>query len=605
MSTTDDETPAQEEASKPTLAEQRAAREAERQAKKSNGNGGLPRAAKRYGPFVAIALLVVGAVAIFSSRDSGGDDDDTAAGGAKLTTDERELTLSGPMTPEKAELQGKDVDFGDKCDTTTGRIKVPSIYAPPCVEPFTGDNGGATYQGVTDKEILVVRYDVDPSIDPVGSALARMSGIETNPKTAFQTASDYVDTYNKTFELYGRKVKIVDFAGTGRSDDAERAKADALAISEMKPFAVINSPLQSNPVFAEEMAHHKIMCISPCGVALPKKTLDRVAPYAWSVGPTPDQAAAMTAELVGNLAGPGKAELAGDSLKSKDRKYALVHYNTAAGDHTGVAEALSAALKDNGVDVSDDIEYLLKPETIAEDARTIVARLKSKGITSVIFYGDPLMPASLTKEATAQSYEPEWFLGPNLLADTATFGRTFDQEQWTHGFGIGLNPIQGRDEVGEAWRIYHWATGKDQPPNDNYAAIHPGIRNMFIGIQLAGPDLNPETFRDGMFRYPTSGGHPVRAQLSYGDHGVWDDPVDWGGSDDASVIWWDPDAEGTNEAGEFGKGMYRFANGAERYTIGHFPKTADDAGLFDKDSSMTIYDQDPPGSEHDDYPPPR
>jgi hypothetical protein len=123
----------------------------------------------------------------------------------------------------------------------------------------------------------------------------------------------------------------------------------------------------------------------------------------------------------------------------------------------------------------------------------------------VIFYGDPLMPDALTTEATAQDYRPEWILGPNVLADTTIFGRTFDQEQWSHGFGIGLTTARGEPETSDEYHIYDWAYGTE-PPNNTYNVIGPPLRTLFNGIHLAGPELTPETFRDAMFRYPPSGG---------------------------------------------------------------------------------------------------
>jgi hypothetical protein len=80
--------------------------------------------------------------------------------------------------------------------------------------------------------------------------------------------------------------------------------------------------------------------------------------------------------------------------------------------------------------------------------------------------------------------------------------------------------------------------------------------------------------------------------------------LDNGGADDAAVIWWDPDAKGKDETGKMGTGMYRFADGGKRYTPGHFPKTADEAGLFDEGKSLTIYDRAAP-EEKFDYPPPK
>ena len=44
------------------------------------------------------------------------------------------------------------------------------------------------------------------------------------------------------------------------------------------------------------------------------------------------------------MAGPGKATMAGDpAIQAQDRKYALVHYDTAEGDHQAVFEALETS----------------------------------------------------------------------------------------------------------------------------------------------------------------------------------------------------------------------------------------------------------------------
>jgi hypothetical protein len=189
-----------------------------------------------------------------------------------------------------------------------------------------------------------------------------------------------------------------------------------------------------------------------------------------------------------------------------------------------------------------------------------------------------------------------------VLADTALFGRTFDQTQWVNGFGIGLTPARGEEETGDWYRIHDWAYGR-APVNNTYNAIAPSLMTMFIGIHLAGENLTPETFREGLFRYPPSGGTPTAQQWSRGSHGVWPD-LDLGGFDDATIIWWDPDAEGVDETGNQGVGLYRFARGGERYTLGEFPESIEEAGLFDEASSVTIYEELPPEDQTPDYPPP-
>lgn len=562
---------------------------------------GWQKSAKRYGPIVLVVVLIAAAVAIFGG--GGGDDDDEAStdsGGSSVD----ELIESGPMTWQKAELTGEDVDWGPTCDTTTGRIMLPSVYAPPCVEPFSGDNGGETYQGVTADEVKIVQYLPDPALDPLITATVQGAGAEVNVETAQETSANFVALYNKLFERYGRTVNVETYIGTGAGSDLEAAKADAIAIAEKKPFAVIGGPAQASPVFASEIASHDIVCALLCAAALPEEIVDQYKPYLWQAGPTPDQATALAAEAIGNLAGPGKAELAGDdATRAKDRVYGLLHYDTPDGDHEPVFEKFQQELSDNGIELATDVEFTLDLANSQVNARTNIGKLMEAGVTSIIYYGDPLTPASLTEEATAQGYHPEWLLGPNALMDTTIFARQTDVQQWKNGFGIALVGARGERSTNGAFQIHEWAYG-EPPPNNTANVIEPPIRNIFTGIMLAGPDLNPETFRDALFRYPPSGGGPTEPLNSRGNHDVWPDE-DWGGSDDMALIWFDPEATGEDEVGNEGVGMYRYANMGERYTLGNLPTSFEEAGLFDDANSVTVYDQVPEEDQTPDYPPPQ
>jgi hypothetical protein len=98
--------------------------------------GGVRRRWRRIGA----ALLVFG-------RGGDGDEDAAEDGGE---TSQEDLIRSGPMTPQRAELEGETgIDFGPDCDSATGRIKLSTVYAPPCVVPFEGDNGGGRRRRVS------------------------------------------------------------------------------------------------------------------------------------------------------------------------------------------------------------------------------------------------------------------------------------------------------------------------------------------------------------------------------------------------------------------------------------------------------------------------
>jgi hypothetical protein len=565
---------------------------------------GWVKPAKRYGPIVVVLALIGAAVLVFGG---GGDDGDDEAATDSGSTSEDELIASGPMTWQKAEQEGEtaNIDWGPNCDTDTGKIKLVSTYAPPCVQPFEGDNGGATSPGVTADTVKVVEYITDPALDPLTAATVSGAGADVNVETAAETVAGFADLYNRLYETYGRKVEVETYIGTGAGDDREAARADAIAIAEKDPFIVVGGPQQSTTIFSAELASRGIVCAGTCATAIPQSLVDEYAPYIWQTGPTPDQAAALASEMIAKLAGPGKAELAGDDeTRAKDRVYGLLHYDNPDGDYEAVTEAYVDQLADNGIDLATDVEFTLDLARAQENARTNIARLKDAGVTTVIYTGDPLTPASLTAEATAQDYHPEWILGSSVLMDTSLFARQTDMEQWKDGFGISLIGARGAQETNGAFRIWDWAYG-GLPPNNTANVLNGGLLlTVFPGIHLAGPELTPETFRDGLFRYPPSGGGPTEVQISRGDHGVWPD-TDFGGSDDATVIWFDPTAAGEDEVGNQGTGLYRYANGGQRYTLGNFPDSLEEAGLFDNASSVTIFDQVPAEDETPDYPLPQ
>jgi len=165
---------------------------------------------KRYGPFIAIVVVIaviVGVVLI----TSGGDDDKKADNGSNSTTD---ISTSGG--PTVISDSNKDsIDWGPTCDTTTQKVKIPFTYAAPCVKPFTGDNGGATAQGVTADSIKVVVYVGDPAKNPLQAAQVRGAGADTSPATAKETYQGYIDLFSKYYELYGRKIDVNFFDGSG------------------------------------------------------------------------------------------------------------------------------------------------------------------------------------------------------------------------------------------------------------------------------------------------------------------------------------------------------------------------------------------------------
>jgi len=86
---------------------------------------------------------------------------------------------------------------------------------------------------------------------------------------------------------------------------------------------------------------------------------------------------------------------------------------------------------------------------------------------------------------------------------------------------------------------------------------------------------------------------------------LWTDtPDDPAGLDNAGILYWDPNARGTDETGAMGNGMYRLMDGGLRYVQGHWP--TDPVKLFDPTNTVTVYGENniPPELLPKSYPPP-
>ena len=138
-------------------------------------------AMKRYGPFVAIIVVIAVVVGVLVL--TGGDDSSKK----KANTNGQVNTSAGPVIINDSNRDS--INWGPNCDTKVGRVKIPLTYAPPCVKPFTGDNGGATADGVTADSIKVVVYIGDPAKNVLQSASIKGAGADVSPATAKETCS--------------------------------------------------------------------------------------------------------------------------------------------------------------------------------------------------------------------------------------------------------------------------------------------------------------------------------------------------------------------------------------------------------------------------------
>lgn len=551
----------------------------------------LRQAVDRYGAaaavVVALGLLVLLLPSNVDKSEKLSFDGGTSNGPTTDNTTDTTLDpLAGPVTtlPEgvsgsggggsssgggSAPQGGAEVEFGKgaHCRPDARQLSIERV-APPCVNWLGKDNGGATSPGVTGDRILVVRYVAQS--DPATQAILEGAQLADDPAVV-KKAYDALFTYfNQHYQTYGRQVVFQDFPASGPSENEEQAKADAVKIAtDIKPFAVWGGP----NAFAKEIAARGIICI--CTVSLSDEFYKTNNPYLFGSLPTSTEYAEHVGEFVGKKLWNKPAQFVGAGFtpaQKAKRKFGLIFLEGTRGkvDPEGkrTKDAMVNALAKYGASfgAGDMIGYTYDPGRNQQDLTTMITKLHSDGVTSVIMFADPLSPILITSEATRQAYFPEWIITGSGLSDTTSAGRLYDQNQWQHAFGISPLWITWTDPVKSyGYRQAHHgnpglAKGDEGVLINIYSAIP---RILFTGIQMAGPKLSSASFSQGMFAYPRSGGTPKTPLMFY----TREAPM---AIKDFVEVFYDRNKSGIDERGLQGNGMVMKAAGGKRYELGQW-----------------------------------
>jgi len=613
--------------------------------------GDVSRAFRRYLPFIAVVAAVVLIVAVLpgkpqSSTSAGGltsvngPTGQNAAPGTTNTNGQPGVVGPGGVAaPQPGAANGAagnaqqaaagsgqgngtyaisppSATNDQWCDHLTGRVKMPTKYAPPCVPAFSGGNGGNTYNGVSAKSITVA---VALSNNQAQAQAVAAAAADTDTMQQVKnTIQGYVDIFEHHLQTYGRTVQIKYYTSSYNSGDSTSAQ-NAECQSDATNVAKSLHAFMAADLFAQEcgtvafqntLARLGVPCW--CTVTVPASYYLQWAPYVWGTG-LPDETSAylMRSEMICNEIAPYPPQFAGEadlnSPVKKARTFGLIWPGASSLDNTDAYKAgaafFKAQLEKCGIKLIVTASFPIIDTNGPADAQTLMAKFKQNGISDVILVADPIDPIYLTGAATRQAYFPEWIDTGSALTDETHFGRLYDQQQWKHAFGISLLPDRVPPSISEAYNVWHWANPGSDPPA-KYAAggEYLWARTFFTGIELAGPKLTPYSFQcgEGPYTsrthtgplgsnngvpcvgkvYPGLFGYPV-SPTSYKTR-ISNPVVSWGAQlwpwddynvfDDGTLIWWDPNASGPDESNTQGTGMFRYMYAGKRYMYGQFPR---------------------------------
>ena len=437
--------------------------------------------------------------------------------------------------------------------------QIEDPQSPPCVPYWDGDNGGATARGVTADTIRV-------ALPKAYESWPQMRGIVES-------------FFNKRFEFYGRKIDL-QLAGTqGDGDDTCVAfKAAAAELEAQNFFAVLDQNHGDAGCFYEELARRKMIGV-PYGL-FDEPSLQRLHPYTWQYMMSVDRIFANVGEMVCSRLAGGRAEHAKGLQLNQPRKFGIIHYEAAYSGHTDLGP-LEQQLRACGV-----VPVVAHRRTnggaagLADDqsaAQRAVLQMQQSSVTSIVCLCTWTFSSAVSSFSSSQQYYPEWITSTYGLLDMALWVRPgFPQaEQRSQVLGVTTVPraLPHADEP------YWWMVKEANPElredqADQYGlnliAIYRTMLVLASGIQMAGPNLTPETFAEGLqrTRFPNPPDHPNRpGKVGFldGDHSM---------TDDAAEFWWSdagitPTRQGS---GEGGAGAICYLDQGARRDRGRWPR---------------------------------
>jgi len=539
-------------------------------------------------PSVALVILVASMLAMVVAAPVGG-----ASASPVLVHSDPVLRNSGPSGegpypwayPASGDIKAGTGSTVSGTTCTSGTPQFDSPYAPPCVPKFTGNNGGATYNGVTSTTITLSDREFPNAADTEEIEAEAKAAGSAIPQVISQVQQVFLNYFNSVYDLYGRHVVIKPYITNSSFTNEEldqnqaQACADADAIAnQMHAFGdvgLLNGDSYGGTGPFSQCAAQDHLVEFQGDLYFDEASFESQNPYVWSTTQDCTRISSAEAEVVATMLAGKKAIYAGGSLKNQTRKFAafvpnVPEYLGCSKNFTNLVENKYHIPKSA---LSPAFYYNLDIATFQQSAQEAIVQFKAAGVTTIICSSDPFSLGLLTKAAAAQNYHPEWYLTGGALTDLDQVAQgLYDlPEIEGHMFGMSESApstaTTGPSSL--AGQLYQKLTGHQIPKgtDGNYSQLV----EIFDALQAAGPDLTPANLARGLHALPSLGAPNYQ-------YGLWTwntGPTgkrgggDHTSSDDARFVYWD----GNKVSPLNGvTGTFVAVFGGKRFTLGTWPK---------------------------------
>jgi hypothetical protein len=450
--------------------------------------------------------------------------------------------------------------------------QIEDPQSPPCIAYWKGDNGGATAKGVTRDAVYIA--------------------IPT-PENAQGAYDALFSFFNKRFQLYGRKLvpEYCNPASSGGSDQATQVSDAATSASGCggkypKPFASTFYRQNNGAYYMPEMACRYKTIVVGSYSPYDSTFLNRCPGLQFQYPMLADDEFANLGEWVCGRLADRNARWAGGNdtatppkpLSSHPRTFGILLEPFTDDDPVNRRGALAPMLSHLhacGIDVPAK-DAIINPVTGDFDpasAQNAMLQLRQDGVTSVICMCNFFSFGTLQRASDTNGFQPEWItstFGLNDVNSSFLLGAG-PADQLQHTFGITFQPRM----VNPLLNPYNVALAEGDPSQTPDTAttgeakleVYRALLLLASGIQMAGPHLTAQTFRDGLrttvFPNPVTQTHAGFVGFASDGYSMTKDGAEW---------WWSNRDKGPFSDSAAHRGTVCYLNGGRRYELGGWPR---------------------------------
>lgn len=454
------------------------------------------------------------------------------------------------------------------------------LLSPPCVATFDGDNFGATYQGVTRSEVRIIVI-----VEGFSSCGAARGCTDSRPNKEYvdlaQPSRDdehstlrYVRAwqryFNDRYQTYGRFVHF--WAYYPQSSTPEERRSDAAeAYVRIKPFAVVwPFPVPNIDIYNNFVADRGVMTFTGA-FGLRADSFRKHPKLSWGYLPSLEEHARVASAYICEKVAAHPVEFSGNATENgKPRRYGLLYTTQASHPAPEFVNLVRPQISKCGVEFTETrthpySDFIVDSRTTPDYAAEAMAAFQEKKVTTVLWLLG--YDTNFSKAAAAINYRPEWILAGDGYSEGLWAGQAEEQSVWDHAVTLTLNTKTRFGGISPPCEDAYLEADPTVPRETFDMAIscffYNGLRQLFTGIQVAGPRLGPTSVDRGYHALPKipSADPTVPACFySVGDYTC---------VKDAAVYWYDSRYQ--DEGSSNTQGCWRLMEGGKRYLSGGWP----------------------------------